>query len=377
MCVIGSAMFNLEPLFLAAAAKEFSLDASQMGWLASSEIAGIALASLLASRWIPVTGYRKAALLGLSMTIIGNLLSLMANDLSSLLLIRFITGFSGDGIVYICGIMVLGLMKNPTRAFGLLVFVNMMITAIAMKFLPTLLKEAPWEAMLGYLITMAIIGLFFSQALPDSSKKSSTKSSYNIRKTIKWNPLILFMLLAILTFSINLGAIWSFSERLGSMAGLELEEVGSYLSTSLPFQALGAIIAAWLGTRHGRIPPLVLVVVGQILGLYCLSISSAGMDWAFFAGMSLWGFSWNLGIAYQLGLVSDLPGGQKILGYVPGIEALGASLGAFIPALFIVYDDYSAVLLTASISIIISALLFFRVAIYLQITKIKGKYEPS
>lgn len=370
MCVVGSSMFNLEPLFLAAAAKKFLLDDNQIGWLAGIEIAGIAFASLLAPRWIPSTGYKNTAFLGLIIIIIGNSLSLFVDNYSTLLIIRFITGFGGYGIVYICGIMLLGSLKSPTRAFGLLVFINMLITATTMKLLPLLMDKNPWESIVFYLIGLSIIGLLISRTLPQRKKKELESHSNKKQISFNWHPSIILMLFAILFFSINLGAIWSFTERIGNATGLNLEDIGSYLSTSLPFQALGAMLAVGIGTRYGRIAPLVLVLFGQILGLYFIYIASPGMEWAFFAGISLWGFSWNLGIAFQLGLMSDLPDGQRILGYVPGVEAVGASLGAFIPAFFILQTDYSSVVITASIAVIISSLIFFRVLIRLKPLKI-------
>jgi len=65
----------------------------------------------------------------------------------------------------------------------------------------------------------------------------------------------------------DLSAIWAFSERIGQMRGLSLEQVGFYLALSMPFQALGSAIAAVLGVRLGWLLPLLTALLIQLAAI--------------------------------------------------------------------------------------------------------------
>lgn len=354
--VVGASFFNLQPLFFAAAQPVFELSDAQIGGLAASELAGVALVSLWLTIFAGELNYRAIAVTGLVFIIIGNVASLFAETVWQLMSIRFLTGFLGDGVVYICAILLLGSTGSPTRLFGLLVFVNMIITAVTINLLPGLLADQLWPGLLILLAGMAVVALLFAVALTGSARSTRIFDGRALchRQAV-------YLLLAICAFAMNLGVVWSYAERLGARAGLGLGEISVYLSYSLPLQAGGALFAALVGTRLGRARPFALVVLCQLLAIFLLQGAAPGSQWWFFAGISLWGFSWNLGIAYLLGLVAAVDAGQRLLMLVPCMEAIGISLGPAIAAAFISDSQYSPVYITAIIALIISSGLFIRV----------------
>ena len=57
--------------------------------------------------------------------------------------------------------------------------------------------------------------------------------------------------------------IWSFSERIGVTLGLSMEQIGWILGFCGLSGLVGATIPTWLGTKYGRILPLVLGLLGS------------------------------------------------------------------------------------------------------------------
>ncbi len=349
LAVTGSAFFNLQPLFFAAAQPLFNLTDSQIGWLAASELAGIALASLFLTLVADNYNFRVISSGGLVFMIAGNIATLLADNFIGLALIRFVTGFLGDGVVYISAILLLGRSASPTRLFGFMVFINMMVTATGLKLLPALFPDNLWPGLLFTLAGIAAIALLFTTALPGKIRSASPGA-----ESIRLSKLAIYLLLAICAFAINLGVIWSYAERLGTAAGLGLDEVSSYLSYSLPLQAIGALVAALLGSRLGIATPAMLVVLCQTTAIISLIGSSPGNEWRFFAGISLWGFSWNFGIAYLLGQAARIKSGHRLLILVPCVEAIGVAAGPAIAATMLSGDSYLAVHVTAISAIAIS-----------------------
>ena len=352
LAVTGSAFFNLQPLFIAAAQPLYGLSDSQIGWLAAGELAGIAAISLILTRHPGDFNYRRIALVGLACISAGNVATLYADVYWQLFVARLFTGFAGDGPVYIVAIILLGRAATPTRLFGIMVFLNMLVTALGLRLLPVALADKLWPGLLLYLAGIALLGLLFAAALPGKIKTGIDRAPVRFDREAK------LLLLAIWAFAINLGVIWSYAERLGTSAGLGTGQIAVYLSYSLPLQAGGALLAALVSTRLGRVRSFLGVVVCQLLAIALLAWASPGKEWAYFAGISLWGFSWNFGIAYLLGLAAEQRTSRGILIWVPCTEAIGVSAGPAIAAYYLGSGSYLPVYATAILALLLSALFY-------------------
>lgn len=198
--------------------------------------------------------------------------------------------------------------------------------------------------------------LLFANLLPGSSQNALPNPAIS-----SLDKQAVHLLLSVSAFAINLGVVWSYAERLGARAGLSLDEIAAYLSYSIPLQAVGALLAAVLGGRFGGAGPMAPVVILQLIAAGMLLAALPGNDWLFFAGISAWGFSWNLGIAYLLGQAAVMRSGRRILTLVPCAEAIGVSAGPAIAAALVSGSDYLLVHVTAVVAVIISAGFYFRV----------------
>ncbi|MEE4376512.1 MAG: MFS transporter [Candidatus Competibacteraceae bacterium] len=346
--IAGSAMFNLSPIFLASLSDAFQLTNRQIGLLAGIEIGGFAVASFSAPYWIFKLGYRKAAFTGVSSLIVGNLLSLLASNPTELVIARLLTGLCGDGPTYITAILILGARLDPTRAFGMLTFSNMCFTGIALMLLPLVLVQSSWIALPCFLAMLGGAGLFAVRWLPVHLVAAAAG---RVRTTTTPSWCGFAALAGIFFFCIDLGAIWAFAERIGQSIGLDLQSVGFYLGLSMPFQALGSLLAAVIGTTYGRVIPLLAALLGQMLALMLLW--DGGSEWLFFTAIALWGCSWNFGFNYQLGQLADLPDGKHWLVLAPGGQATGIALGPSFTGLLLIGNDYHQIILLAGACVLL------------------------
>lgn len=350
--VIGSAIFNLEPLFLAAATEKFQLSNQQIGFLASSEIAGMALASITTPLWFPRFNKRKLAYFGLLLIASGNLISILCNSSDELLCIRFLTGLFGSGVVYVIAIVTLGNRVDAIKCFGLLVFSKMLFSAVALSLLPLVFLHLPLIVILLFFSFISVTGLLIVKFIPDRLNQSVTNVQHN--NSLSSNDLL--ALTGIFFILFNLGAIWSYSERIGVTLGLDIQEIGYLLGITMLHQAVGAIIPALLGRKIGYKIPLLVAFSGQVIGLFILAKAenASGYLW----GLSLWGSCLNLGIAYKLGLISELPNKNSLLAMVPGIQFIAIASGSSFCALFLSDNGYSPVIFIAATSVFLSSILF-------------------
>ncbi len=352
----GAAMLNLSPLYLAAATNQFLLNDRQMGWLMSVEIAGIALASLLARNLIPRLGYRMLAQTGLLTVIMGNILCLFVSDFGLLLGVRFLTGLFGDGLVYAAAIVLLGQRDHATRAFALLSFTNMCFTGLMLSLLPHIYGGS-WPVAVSLLALVGAIALIGSRFLPAGSMHAAEH-----RPQLSIGRFHLLALVMLSAFTINLGAVWGYLERIGHAIDLNASQIGFYLGISMLFQALGSLTAVACRRNTNGFYLLLVVLVLQLSAM--LLLSQASTPQAYAGAAAVWGYSWNLGLANLLGLIARLPESDQVLPFAPGAEALGAAMGPMLVASLLVPGDYQAVHTVAGISVVVSISLAMRLAIH-------------
>ena len=89
-------MFIGLPIILGTIADKFVLSDEQIGWIASADLSGLFLGSIVTSLLIRRVPLRRLALIGVAIGLIGNGLSSSADDLIQFCIIRFIADF-GSG----------------------------------------------------------------------------------------------------------------------------------------------------------------------------------------------------------------------------------------------------------------------------------------
>lgn len=319
--VAGAAVFNLAPLYLAASAQRFALDDRQVGWLMSAEIAGIALASLAVLLLRGRLPMHRVAIGGALCLTIGNLAALQVDSFGAFLAMRLAIGFLGDGLVYVAAIVLLGRQADPVRAFATLSFTNMCFTAGMLWLLPLVLRDVDNEHLAWLFAGLAVAVLLASHRLVHPESRTQVDG---VLSTVG-RGLPLLGLGGFALFGANLGAVWSYAERLGANIGLESGQAAMLLGISILFQALGSLLAALTSRRIAPRFSLSLVVATQCLA--AVMLAQAGDARLYLVAFALWGASWNFGAAHLLGMLSRLSGGQRVLSLAPGTEALGVSLG--------------------------------------------------
>lgn len=353
--IIGSVIFNLVPLFLATATEKYQLSNQQIGFLVGSEIGGMALASITTPFWLPRFNTSNSLYFGLLLIASGNLISIFSQNFDGLLIIRFLTGFLGSGVVYVIAIVTLGNRVDAIKCFGLLVLSTMLFSGIILSLLPFIILQLQLLHLLLFLCLLSLTGLLIVRFIPVHQSDQTVSAAITPHITFVSNKDLL-ALSGIFFIFFNLGSIWSFSERIGFSLDLDIQEIGTLLGLSMLPQAVGAIIPVLLGSRSDYMIPLLLALAGQITGLFILS--EAENSYGYFWGISLWGCSLNLGIAYKMGLLSMLPNRNYLLALAPAIQFIAIGAGSSFCGLFISGNDCTPVILIAVISVFLSSILF-------------------
>ena len=126
----------------------------------------------------------------------------------------------------------------------------------------------------------------------------------------------------------GLGAIWAFVKLIGTSAGIEAPRVGIALGISTGVATVGALAASWLADRIGRIIPVTVALLVQVVMIALLQGEMSFLQ--FMLTAAVFQIFWNLNGPYIMGTIalSDTTGRVSLL--IPTAQIGGFFLGPVI-----------------------------------------------
>jgi MFS family permease len=167
-----------------------------------------------------------------------------------------------------------------------------------------------------------------------------------------------------LVWCTGLGAVWASIKLIGTAGGLEPGRVGQALGLSTALAIIGALTASALSDRFGRILPVTVALVVQII---MISLLRGQMSWIQFAATAaVFQIFWNMTGPYLMGTIalSDTTGKASLL--IPTAQIGGFFLGPVIVSRFLTEGSLLAVNYVGAICIALALLLFVPTAARLK-----------
>ena len=119
--IVGVFGLMTQPMIIGVYAEALQFTEQQGTLVVIAEIAGGALASIVAMFWIGRINWRIAIAIALIVVVVGNLITMTLTDANAITALRFIVGFLGQGTAFAIGISVVGTTSDPDRNFGFVV----------------------------------------------------------------------------------------------------------------------------------------------------------------------------------------------------------------------------------------------------------------
>ena len=343
------------PVFVGAIATHFGWGDREVGWLASADMAGSALASLCT---IPIIGrmrWRRAACVAIAVMILGNMLSLFTMTFASLLAARALTGIGG-GIMLSIAYVGLCRSSDPDRYFGLYVFSQLGLQVLALATFPSLVSSYGPNGMFVLLAAVAAVLLLLVPLIPARIPNAASKAAAASAPANALPAAAIVGLIAQALYFLAPGAAWGYFERIGQGFALSLAQIGSALSAATFAGIAGALLVVVLGTRAPRWLSMVVGTALSVVGMLML-VDGTGYARFLIAG-ALFNFAWNYTFPYQMGVLAsiDRTGAVAILSLIVQLAALAA--GPLLASMLHPEKGYTLILLSCAGCYVISLLLF-------------------
>ena len=334
LSLVAALIGNIQPIFLGVLAETFSLDGRQLGFIGGAELGGSCLASLSAPYWFPRLRLRRVAFVALIVGLAGNLITSWITDYSQLLLVRFTIGFLGSGVLYAMTLGLIGQLANPDRVIALAIIFQVISLAVGMAAVPILMDRWQLPGVTSALALLFFTGFFLLHLLPERLEIRNVPEA--APGDLKFLPGAL--LASLIVFSVGLGGVWAFMERIGNSAGFSMVDIGNALAVSGLVGGLGALVAAVLGTRLGRLLPIAFALTLQLVTCFILATRS---DWySYLLAIALFNFCWNLTLPYMMGAIAAADVSGRFMVLIPAAQTGGYALGPTLVGLIMVGEGY-------------------------------------
>jgi hypothetical protein len=325
---LGVSGFLVLPSIVIGLVTQLQYTEQQIGTVSTYQLAGIGVGSVLNLVLLRNFHWRALARLGL--------IALFLLDLASIFLhgnyalfgpLRGAAGVAG-GICVSFAAYGLGRTRNADRSFGLFLTSQVTLAILGSVLLPGVIDRYGLGGVFGCLCALeALVLAGVTRAIPEGRWQPAAAGAGN--DAMRWL-LCLAVLAAIVGFFTALGAFWTYINPIGVTAGFSKQQTGFAIAIGQLAGLGGALTAAFVQIRHGRLLPVgigVALLLGGVGWLY------AGFQYTtYVVAASLFSFGWYLYLPYQYGLLAalDRDGRPQVLSNA--FAGLGSGLGPFLVA---------------------------------------------
>ncbi len=324
--------FNVDAIALA-----YGTTNSAAGLVASAELGAIATGVLTFARFAGRWPTQRIYTFGIALILAGNLLSMLASDVFSLLLMRIPTGLA-LGAVSATSMATAARSSAPEATFGV---INSAVGAMGM-FMAYVLPRAlnwhvelnaqsgsngwTWDELDGLYLVYVVCGLLafvFVRGVPsvhDTSQKSAVTRQSPGR--IGW-----IALLALGFMFFGHGSLGIFLVRVGRELGLSGTTIGYVFMVGALVGIAAPLTAGFIGARMRPMVPMIVIVSALLIA--CFTVASTTTAWPFYIAAPLFGALPTALLPILLGVLSRFDSTGTLAGAHAAFVLLGGAVAPF------------------------------------------------
>ncbi|MBV1900054.1 MAG: MFS transporter [Kordiimonadaceae bacterium] len=334
------------------------------GYVAAANVYGAAFGAFAAVFAVKRVAWKPAAFC--------SLLALMAIDLVStqitlsdiLIPVRFGHGLVGGFLVGVA-FSVFARTTSPDRTFGMLLVTQAGIGGTGLMVLPKLVPVYGTSVLFLALFGFSAVTLFMLPFLSDYPVKNPAtdkthegaqnrpEESANGSK-LMLGPLLL-ALLGIFIFQASNMGLAAYMIELGKSFNMATDVVSTHIGVAHWVAVLGALFVYLVGTKYGRVKPLIIGFVFTLVGMSILHLS--GMAPWFLVGNIIVSTTWAFLIPYLLGMCAKFDAAGQMATLSGFCSKMGLASGPMVAAVVVGKGNYDLILNMAIIGIALSALI--------------------
>lgn len=352
--ITGPLALFLSPVLIGGFIEYWGLTEQQAGYIVSVEMFGSGVATLPALWWINRINWRIAVVTALSLSIVGNLLTINHHDFIQLIVLRFLTGLSWGSAICV-SMVAMGITSQPDRTFSYWVIGELALGAMCLAIAPQLMDFSGMAGIYTMILILQGSLLFFVRILPTHNTKTETICQAEVSGVSGWGYI---GLIALFLFYTGIYGIYTFVERMGAEMGFSRDKLGLVLSIATFFGLCGALMASRLTVKISR--KLIFIVGGAVFFLSTALMLLFGNLSIFTVAVCLLCISWNFLTPSYMGCVANVDQSGQLMTLANAVVGLGLATGAALAASIVDSIGYSGVIVAGALMTVSSLMLMLR-----------------
>ena len=319
------------PVLVQALLDGTSFNEQDVGLLGTIELSTLAATLFVLVPFVPHVSHRMLAVVGAIVTALGFGLTALSGAFLPFVIGRIIIGIGG-GLAIAGANAAIAARADAERIYAIIWTAGGGVTAMLSGLLPLLVRGGEYELGFGVLAGLAILALPVLTWLPprpaEQAAAAVDAAATPVASGGRFGVPALMVLAAVLLYSIAEQGLWQFSYSIPEKIGISYDDIRIVLMVATLAGLLGGVVASWLGTRLGRVFP---IVTGSLLSLfgrwgYINATSATELG----AMAFLWGLGFYLVSPYQMGLAASLDRRGRVAVATGGMTNVGYGLGPWI-----------------------------------------------
>lgn len=346
--MVGALVIFITPGFLAVVAQKTGFDNDQLGYLAAWDINAMGVTVGLSTFALTKVRWRLAVGIGLALIVIGNLLTAATDSFQAMAAARVVAG-AGEGIAVGFAFAALGRAANPERAFAIYLVVGALFSSAFLFALPAIQVAATPTTLFVINAGAAALVMLSLRSFPEGIEDEPDIFAGGGKIDMR---LASGALLGVFLLFFAMGAVWSYSERIGLASHLPMDVIANGLSIGTMAGVLGAGLAGIMPRHWGRSWPL--VVSGALGVASFLMFRGQVTPTGFVIAAVLMLFSWNLAQPLLSGICSEACNRGRVVCAMGSIQTFGTGLGPAAAAATLGTGSFAVMIYSASLVLALS-----------------------
>ena len=359
------------PIIMGAVADQHQFDEQQLGWIASADMAGLFFGSIVTSLLIGKVGLRKIGTLGISIAVVGNVMSMPADSVFLLGAARFVADFGG-GVCHSLALACLARLSHPSRTYTLFMIAIVVVGSIWLFLLPSVTDRWGDDGVFAILMIAFIIPASLLRFIDDAETTNdalideATSSVIDAGTARSFPPLVGFVALAgVLFFNAGATSFWVFAERLGVSINLE----PAFISLTFAICNILTLGGCWLayrfGSTFGPFKPNFAVLLFSVM-IFLLSMFNL-FTWSYVALIFFFAQAWAMTGIFQWAILGDIDPTGRLVALALAAQGLGMSIGPTVSGSLLGYGlPMSSVGAVNATFMILTLLAFYFVYVFVK-----------
>jgi predicted MFS family arabinose efflux permease len=322
MGTIGEVFIYLVPVLLGSVVDSFTLQEGTGGIIIALEIGASSLSAIGFSAVFHRLPLRRIGVLAVLIVILCDLTSAFVHTLEVFILLRVLAAF-GAGALFAIANALAARTGNPEKTYALIGLVVILAATLGFMLLTYAIQHFGPQFAFAALAALSCLGAPFVWWMPrrlDDTQEASPNLYRLSRQKVA-----IAMYLGILFLYVGQNAVWVFVERIGGSIGLPLAEISTILILNGFLALLGPFAAHRLGTRVGRVIPILGAMLLQIAMILWLAYSIEQISYG--ASLIILSLAYVFVIPYMRGVMASLDLSGKLVGASTAIVTVGSALG--------------------------------------------------